>query len=122
MKQIYKLLSITAIVASLVLLSTNLFASDTAKLTVDGMTCNGCVKTVKQALEKVDGVESANVDLNSNSAVVAYNPEKTNLKTMEKAVSDAGYSAKPMTEENSQKPVMKAKSQQKETMDSNHSD
>jgi len=104
----YRILPIAIVVSFMVLLTANLYASDTAKLSVDGMTCNGCVKSVKTALEKVDGVESAKVDLESNSAEVAYNPEKTTLKSMEKAVADAGYSAKPITEKQTEKAMKKS--------------
>lgn len=37
---------------------------------VGGMTCDGCVVHVKEALESVPGVENATVDLDSRSAVV----------------------------------------------------
>lgn len=40
------------------------------KLHVEGMMCQKCVKHVKDALEAVDGVESADVDLDGKSAVV----------------------------------------------------
>jgi|GEM_PF-630642 len=108
MNKINRVLSVAVVASFMVLLGANLYASDTAKLSVDGMTCNGCVKSVKSALEKVDGVESAQVDLKSNSAVVAFNPEKTTLETMEKAVADAGYSAKPQSEKQTDKAMKKS--------------
>lgn len=40
------------------------------KLHVEGMMCQKCVKHVKDALEAVDGVASADVDLEGKSAVV----------------------------------------------------
>lgn len=39
-------------------------------LKVESMMCEKCVKRVKKALEAVDGVEEAQVDLASKSAVV----------------------------------------------------
>lgn len=108
MNKINRILSVAVAASFMVLLAANLYASDTAKLSVDGMTCSGCVKSVKSALEKVDGVESAQVDLKSNSAVVAFNPEKTTLESMEKAVADAGYSAKPQSEEQTEKAMKKS--------------
>lgn len=44
-------------------------------LGVGGMTCDDCVTHVTEALESVPGVEGANVDLASRSAVVAARPE-----------------------------------------------
>ncbi|HMQ46642.1 MAG TPA: heavy metal-associated domain-containing protein [Saprospiraceae bacterium] len=37
---------------------------------VQGMTCNGCVASVKFALESVEGVEAVEVTLNPGQAVV----------------------------------------------------
>lgn len=42
----------------------------TTKLDVAGMHCEKCVARVKDALEAIDGVTGADVDLASNSAVV----------------------------------------------------
>ena len=39
------------------------------KLKVEGMMCQHCVKHVKEALEGVDGVASADVDLEAGTAV-----------------------------------------------------
>lgn len=44
-------------------------------LGVGGMTCDDCVVHVTQALESVPGVEAANVDLASRSAVVTARPD-----------------------------------------------
>ena len=43
---------------------------ETAELAVSGMRCNGCVESVTRALEDVDGVESATVDLATGRATV----------------------------------------------------
>lgn len=40
------------------------------KIGVAGMTCGNCARHVKDALLEIDGVQSADVDLNSNSATV----------------------------------------------------
>jgi len=65
----------------------------TAQLKVTGMTCNGCVNTVRKALEGVPGVETAHVDLAAGSAQVSYDPARTSTEAMVKAVGEAGYSA-----------------------------
>ena len=43
---------------------------ETAKLDVTGMHCQKCVARVKDALEGVEGVTKAKVDLDTNSAEV----------------------------------------------------
>ena len=40
------------------------------KIKVESMMCEKCVKRVKKALEAVDGVEEARVDLDSKLAIV----------------------------------------------------
>jgi len=42
----------------------------TRSLSVEGMTCQSCVANVREALEEVPGVESAEVDLDSGRARV----------------------------------------------------
>lgn len=49
----------------------SLFSSlPTTTLNVTGMHCEKCVARVKDALEAIDGVTGAQVDLSSNSATV----------------------------------------------------
>ena len=64
---------------------------ETVRLDVLGMTCNGCVNTVKQALLAVPGVVAADVDLASASAMVKMDPSRTNIADLENAVQKAGY-------------------------------
>jgi len=59
-------------------------------LKVDGMTCHHCVMAVTKALESVDGVTSAKVDLDEGSAVVDGNGD---VQAMIAAVQEEGYQA-----------------------------
>ncbi|MBP5459533.1 MAG: heavy metal translocating P-type ATPase, partial [Clostridia bacterium] len=61
--------------------------------TVSGMSCAACVARVEKAVEAVPGVESVSVSLLTNSMAVEGTPDP---KTIEKAVRDAGYGAKPL--------------------------
>jgi copper chaperone CopZ len=54
------------------------------------MSCGNCVKHTTEALEKVDGVTSVNVDLDTHSAVVESGDEIRN-EVLESAVNGAGY-------------------------------
>lgn len=58
-------------------------------LRVQGMTCMHCKMSVEKALNSVQGVESASVDLMRKEAVVSGSAAKDVLV---KAVEDAGYS------------------------------
>jgi len=60
-------------------------------LKIEGMMCEGCVKSVTEALQKVDGVTSADVSLKSNKAVVEHNGVSD--ETLISAVVDAGFRA-----------------------------
>ena len=59
-------------------------------LKVSGMSCMHCVGAVKKALEAVDGVDSAEVDLEQASAVIVGS---ATAETLVAAVTDAGYQA-----------------------------
>jgi copper ion binding protein len=59
-------------------------------LKIDGMSCEHCVKHVKDALEEVGGVISAAVSLEENSAVVEHSDAVT-LDALKAAVVEAGY-------------------------------
>ena len=61
-------------------------------LHVEGMMCPKCVAHTKDALEALDGVESADVDLDAKSAVVHLSADLAD-DVLIKAVVDAGYEA-----------------------------
>jgi len=63
----------------------------TVELAIDGMTCGGCVRSVKNLLESIHGVSSAKVSLEKAQATVTYDPAKADVNRMKEAVSDAGY-------------------------------
>lgn len=62
-----------------------------ATLPILGMTCANCVATVERNLKKVDGVDTANVNLSSERAAISYDPKKATLTDMITRVQKAGY-------------------------------
>ncbi|MEP7234473.1 MAG: heavy-metal-associated domain-containing protein [Ignavibacteriota bacterium] len=66
----------------------------TSNLTVEGMHCNGCVRSVTNALKRVAGVLSADVSLTENSAKVEYDEAETTPDALRKAIQEAGYDVK----------------------------
>ena len=62
------------------------------ELPVKGMDCAECTQHVQQALCTLPGIESAEVFLSSEKAVVRYDPTQVDLSTMRRAVEAAGYS------------------------------
>ena len=62
-----------------------------AELKITGMHCATCAVTVEEALAGVKDVDSAQVNFGTETAHVEFDPKKTSLATLEKAVRDAGY-------------------------------
>jgi Cu+-exporting ATPase len=58
---------------------------------VTGMTCAACVRRVEKAISAVPGVASANVNLATNSARVAFDPGTTGAAAVAASIRDAGY-------------------------------
>lgn len=67
--------------------------SDTKQLTlpITGMTCANCVATVERNLKKLDGVQSAVVNLSSERATVDFDAAKLGLPDVIARVNRAGY-------------------------------
>src|SRR5512139_1767194 len=67
--------------------------SDTKQLTlpITGMTCANCVATVERNLKKLDGVQSAVVNLSSERATVDFDSAKLALTDVIARVNRAGY-------------------------------
>lgn len=66
-------------------------------ISIDGMACEHCVATVKAALESIDAVKSAKVELKKNSATVKLT-DNVSDDILTKAVTDAGFAVTAITE------------------------
>jgi copper chaperone len=60
---------------------------------VEGMHCDGCVKSVTRMLAGVPGVEKVDVSLADSKAAVRFDPGKTGLADFKRAVERAGFKA-----------------------------
>jgi len=60
-------------------------------LQITGMTCAACATRIEKGLNKMDGVEEANVNLALEKSLIKYDPEKLNSKEFEKKIQDLGY-------------------------------
>lgn len=68
------------------------------KLAVSGMSCTGCSSRVQKALENVKGVESAHVDLDGASAIIAIDANGPTADELAAVVTNIGYDATPSEE------------------------
>jgi copper chaperone len=65
----------------------------TVELKVEGMDCQGCVKSVTRMLSGVPGVEKVDVSLEQARALVTYDPAKSGPPELKRAIERAGFKA-----------------------------
>ena len=58
---------------------------------IKGMTCMGCVNSVKTVLEKIPGVDSADVSLEQKHVTIQYDATITKTSQFKNAIEDAGF-------------------------------
>jgi copper chaperone len=64
---------------------------ETVVLKISGMTCGGCVNSVRRVINAIDGVVAVNVSLESAQAVIDYDGAKTKPEEFKTAIRDAGF-------------------------------
>jgi len=57
---------------------------------IEGMKCEHCANSVKNALEKIDNVKSVKVNLKSNEAVISYN-KNIDINIVKEKINELGY-------------------------------
>lgn len=60
-------------------------------LRVTGVTCMGCVNSVKRVLTALEGVARVDVQLDPGRVTVAFDPGRVSLQSVRQAIMDAGY-------------------------------
>lgn len=60
-------------------------------LTIEGMTCEHCLRAVRGRLEHTPGVTVKDVQI--GSATVEFDPATTKVDDIEEAIADEGYTA-----------------------------
>ncbi len=58
------------------------------------MTCEGCASQIAKRVAKLKGVIKAEVSYTKGTATVSYDPAKTDVPTIRKAIEQLGYQAK----------------------------
>lgn len=67
--------------------------TETTELDVLGMTCAACSTRVEKILNRTDGVSQVNVNLTTEQANIAYNPEVTTPEALIARIQNIGYDA-----------------------------
>ncbi len=62
-------------------------------MAITGMTCGGCVNSVRKALASVPGVSDTIVSV--GTAAVTYEPERTNPDALRRVIVQAGFGVAP---------------------------
>lgn len=65
--------------------------TDTLHLTVHGMTCDNCARTIQRKLAFTAGVINATVDRQASQATVEYDGNLVKPETLANAVRQLGY-------------------------------
>lgn len=60
-------------------------------LQISGMTCAACAIRIEKGLNKLEGVEAANVNLALEKSAIKYDPAKINVADIQKKIQDLGY-------------------------------
>ena len=67
---------------------------ETTVINVEGMSCNHCKMAVEKGLKEVEGVSSAEVNLDAKNVTVSYDAGKVKTDSLKKVIADAGYDPK----------------------------
>ncbi len=62
-----------------------------ATVKMGGMTCASCVRTIENALKRLDGIVEVNVNPGAEKAYIVFNPKMTGLSEIKEAIEGAGY-------------------------------
>lgn len=81
--------------------------SEKIALNIQGMTCASCVARIERVVSKKDGIESINVNLATEKALVQFEKNKLKVEEIIKLIEGAGFSASIEKKEFDQYPLWK---------------
>ena len=64
-----------------------------ARIHVEGMTCQSCVKNIETMMKTKPGVNDIRVSLEDREAFIIYDPKATNLELLKDQIDDMGFDA-----------------------------
>lgn len=75
-------------------------------LNITGMTCASCANTIERRVGKLEGVQTANVNLATEKLVVEFDDTLTSLQNIKETIEKAGYEAAVVSEESQREILM----------------
>jgi copper chaperone len=69
-------------------------SNEVINLTVEGMSCNHCVNSIKTSVGALNGIQKVDVDLAGKKVTVEYDPEKVQVQIIKGTIEDQGYDVK----------------------------
>jgi len=66
-------------------------AFETLTVPIAGMDCEGCATHIRKAIAALPGVETAEVQLGAERAIVRLDPTRVGLPAIHAAIAEAGY-------------------------------
>ena len=67
------------------------------EIPVEGMSCDGCERTIQASLRQLDGVRNAKADHENGRVRVSFDPERVDEPRLRAQIEQAGY--RPVVEE-----------------------
>jgi len=61
------------------------------QVAIDGMSCAACSARIERGLERLDGVDQASVNLATERAELAFDPERVTPEQVLKTIESLGY-------------------------------
>ncbi|MBL7170008.1 MAG: cation transporter [Candidatus Aenigmarchaeota archaeon] len=77
------------------------------KLKTKGMHCVSCERVIQDILMEIDGVKNAKANYANEKTEINFDPEKTNVKKIMKAIEKVGYEPEEWKEEEEKKGFLK---------------
>ena len=66
-------------------------ATRTVLLHVNGMTCEGCEKTISQAVNEIEGVVDVNASYTDSVTTVIFDTSKASIVLISERINELGY-------------------------------
>ncbi|MEA5508021.1 heavy metal-associated domain-containing protein [Halotia wernerae UHCC 0503] len=63
-------------------------------LQLENVMCDFCAEVIERAVQSLPGIGECSVNFTEKRATIEYNPQLTNLETIQKALEIAGYTAR----------------------------